>query len=175
MPAFLTNAVDRLNSTQSLRAFDQAEFRQQLLDATLSGNYLAAEALRATAVQPGTSVGFGSAVLDPKIGEATMTAAQAAASESRVRTGALQSATSQEQALRKERDKLQRQITEQAPSTRFGGGGIIGSGPASSERFQLLSQQRRIQEELNRQQKNLAQGGAYRPSGFQSPPIVIGV
>jgi hypothetical protein len=174
-PAFLTDAVNRLNTTQSLRAMEQADFRQQLLDATLSGNFLAAEALRASAVQPGTSVGFGSAVLDPQIGQAALTQSEAAAHESSVRTSALQSATSQEEALRAQLMDVQRDIARVTPAGGQFGGSIIGSQGQSQERFQLQSQQRRIQRELERQQANLAQGGAFRPSGFSSPPIVIGI
>jgi hypothetical protein len=174
-PAFLAGAVNQLNRTQSLRAMEQADFRQQLLDATLSGNFLAAEALRAAAVQPGTSVGFGSAVLDPNIGQAALTQSEAAASESAVRRGALSSATRQEEVLRQQLTDVQRNLARVTPTSSFGGGSIIGSQGQSNERFRLQSEQRRIQRELERQQANLAQGGAFRPSGFSSPPIVIGI
>lgn len=70
VPSFLTNAINQLNQTQSLQASQQADTRQQLLDAVLSGNYLAAEALRASVVSPGASVGFGQSVQSPQVGQA---------------------------------------------------------------------------------------------------------
>ena len=174
VPAFLTDAVNRLNSTQSNRAQQQATFRNQLLDATLSGNFLAAEALRASAVQPGTSVAFGSAVLDPNIGTAALTASEAAAEESAVRTRTLSNASTQEEALRKQLQNVQKDLSRLTPTSGIGGGSVIGSQGAGSQRTQLQSQQRKIQRELERQQSNLAKGGAFQGSGFVSP-IVIGV
>jgi hypothetical protein len=173
VPPFLQGAIDQLNQTQSLRAMEQADFRQQLLDATLSGNYLAAEALRAAAVTPGSSVGFGSAVLDPNIGRASMTQATAAAQESRARVGALTDATTQEQALRGDLRRVQSELSR-LPGQSFGFS-PLGTPSQGQQRVQLQSEQRRIQRELERQQANLAQGGAFRPSGFSAPPIVIGI
>jgi hypothetical protein len=152
---------------------EQADFRQQLLNATLSGNYLAAEALRASAVQPGTSVGFGSAVLDPRIGQAAETQATAAAAESAVRRGALSDATTQERALRSQLEDVQRDLAR-LPGQTFGFT-PVGTPGQGQQRANLQSEQRRIQRELERQQANLSAGGAFRPSGFSSPPIVIGL
>lgn len=173
IPAFLQGAISQLNQTQSLRAMEQADFRQQLLDATLSGNYLAAEALRASAVSPGASVGFGSAVLDPNIGYATMTQAQAAAAESNTRRAALSEATTQERALRGQLERVQSELASMPGQTYgFSPLGVPGQG---ERRANLQSEQRRIQQELERQRDRLSAGGAYRPSGFASPPVVIGI
>jgi hypothetical protein len=73
----LTNAVNQLNQGQSQQAMMQSEYRQKLLNAVLSGNYLAAEALRASSVGPGSSVSFGQAVVPPQVGQAAVINAQA--------------------------------------------------------------------------------------------------
>lgn len=174
VPAFLQGAINQLNQTQSLRAMEQADFRQQLLDATLEGNYLAAEALRASAVSPGASVGFGSAVLDPNIGYSAVIQGNAAAAESSARRAALTEATTQESSLRNQLSKVQGELSR-LPSQTFGFSPIGISSSQGQQRAQLQSEQRRIQQELDRQRDRLAAGGAYRPSGFASPPVVIGL
>lgn len=169
-PAFLTDAVSQLNETQSLRAVQQAEYREKLLEATLGGNYLAAEALRATSVQPGTSVTFGSAVQNPQIGQAALQTSAAAAAESRVRTDALRSATNQETALRRQLADVERQLGS-LPGQQYGFTPLGIGGDTGMSRANLQSEQRRIQRELEKMRANLATGGAYRPTGYVPTPV----
>lgn len=167
VPAFLTDAVNRLNASQSGQAALQNQYRQQLLDAVLSGNYLAAEALRASSVSPGAAVSFGQAVQSPQVGQAALLSSQATAQESATRTAALQSATTQPQALNYQLQLINKQL-QGLP--RAGVGPSVGG----EKRAQLQSEQFRIQRELQKQQQLLAQGGAFRPTNaYVSQPLVF--
>jgi hypothetical protein len=162
-PAFLTDAVNRLNQSQTSAARLQDEYRQQLLDAVLGGNYLAAEALRAASVVPGSSVSFGQAVTDPTVGKAYAEQAKAAAAESGARTDEYTRVTNETSDL----ENRLKSVTEQLGSMPFGGSSIPG---ANVEQGNLLLEQFNIKRELDRQRDKLAQGGGYRPSGFASAP-----
>jgi hypothetical protein len=166
-PAFLTAAVDRLNQTQANFRSSEDAFRGQLLDAVLGGNYLAAEALRASAVRPGTSVGFGAPVQNPQIGQGYLTSSQAAAGESKARTSALGSQTSQLAVLQGQLQQVERDLKGLGDGVGgFGGGGIIGQTGQGQQKAQLQSKQNQIRREIEKQQQTLASGGAFAPSGF---------
>lgn len=123
VPAFLTNAVQQLNATQSSQAAMQEGFRQQLLDAVLGGNYLAAEALRASAVTPGASVGFGGSVQNPQVGQAAVIGAQAQKTQSQAVADTLrQKPTGQEFLLKSQLDRLDQQIAGSSSGFGFYGG-----------------------------------------------------
>jgi hypothetical protein len=146
VPAFLTNAVQQLNQTQSMQAQMQEGFRQQLLDAVLGGNFLAAEALRATAVSPGASVAFGGAVQSPQIGQAALVQAGAAAKQAEAVSGALEGKpTFEQQKLTRELEDVKQQLGGITP-------GATAFGP---ERTQLTQKQFQIQRQL----RNLQQAG----------------
>lgn len=163
-PAYLTDAVNRLNQSQSSSARLQDEYRQQLLDAVLGGNYLAAEALRAASVQPGTSVAFGQQVADPNVGAGYAQQATAAAAESQQRTQAYSQLTNQQAQLQKRLQDIQTKIAS-APT-----GGIMSPLGSAGDQGNLQIEQFSIQRELDRQRQLLAQGGGYRPSGYASAP-----
>lgn len=58
-PQAIREQIESLNTNQSLRRALQEEFKNTLMKNAAAGDVYAAEALRATAVQPGASVGFG--------------------------------------------------------------------------------------------------------------------
>jgi hypothetical protein len=59
IPGDIRQQMASLNSNQSLRRALQAEFQDRMMKAAQGGDVWAAEALRTSAVQPGTSVSFG--------------------------------------------------------------------------------------------------------------------
>jgi hypothetical protein len=72
MPAYLTQAVERLNMEQGLRRSLQSEWNNRILQAAATpgpNQYLWMEAARAASVSPGTAVTFSKAVQNPAIGE----------------------------------------------------------------------------------------------------------
>lgn len=162
VPAFLTNAVNQLNATQSLQASMQEGFRQQLLEAVLSGNYLAAEALRATGVSPGASVTFGQAVQNPQQGQAALVAAGAQATQAQAISNSLQGVpTQKERQLTMQLADVQQKLS--APTTNLINPNL---GP---DRAQLTQQQFAIQRELERLQQNVRKPTVVANSGFVSP------
>lgn len=167
-PAFLTEAVNRLNSQQSSAARMQDEYRQQLLDAVLSGNYLAAEALRASSVAPGASVAFGQQVADPNVGLGYAQQATAAAQESQQRTQALQSVTNEQMQLQQRLQDVTKQLASMPSGT-----GLMNPLGGSNQQGQLQIEQFSIKRELDRQRQLLAQGGGYRPSGYATTPVAL--
>lgn len=144
MPSFLTNAVNQLNQGQSQQALMQSEYRQKLLNAVLSGNYLAAEALRASSVNPGTSVTFGSAVVPPQVGQAAVVNAQSNQKATDVAVAAAKQPIQQQQQLNTQLQQVQQQLSNVAPG--------FAAGP---ERARLTSQQFSIQQELDKLQAAL--------------------
>lgn len=77
-PAWLANEVAALNDEQALRRSAQAEvFNKVFEQATGGGGLPWLEVLRAAVLQPGVEAGFGSAVVDPNVGRAAMTEAEA--------------------------------------------------------------------------------------------------
>jgi hypothetical protein len=156
VPAFLTNAVQQLNATQSSQAAMQEGFRQQLLDAVLGGNYLAAEALRASAVTPGASVGFGGAVQNPQVGQAAVIGAQGSATQAQAVADTLRGRPNpQQMVLQGQLKNIQQQLGSVPSGFGFG-----------SERAQLTSQQFKIQRELEALQKAGPQISLNLNSGF---------
>jgi hypothetical protein len=166
-PAFLTDAVNRLNQTQSNFRTGEDAFRGKLLDAVLGGNFLAAEALRASAARPGTNIAFGAPVQNPDIGTGFLATSEAAAEQTQARTGFLNSQTNQLSVLQGQLKDIEGDLKGLPGSGGgFGGGSIIASTGSGNERAQLQSKQRQIQREIERQQQSLSQGGALQPSGF---------
>jgi hypothetical protein len=158
VPAFLTNAVQQLNATQSSQAAMQEGFRQQLLEAVLGGNYLAAEALRASAVTPGASVGFGGAVQNPQVGQGAVLQGQAAKTQAQAVSDVLQQKpTGQEFILKSQLERLNKQISD-APS----GFGFFGGEQKSA----LTSKKLQIQRELESLQKSGPKVNINLNSGF---------
>jgi hypothetical protein len=93
VPAFLNQAINDLNSEQSLKRALQTEWQDRLFRMASSDDpnaYLWQEAVRAASVTPGAHVSFGSGIQNPVVGQAQAQEAQAAAKESQVRTRALQ-------------------------------------------------------------------------------------
>jgi hypothetical protein len=168
-PAFLTDAVNRLNQTQSNFRSSEDSFRGKLLDAVLGGNFLAAEALRASAARPGTNIAFGAPVQNPQIGQGFLASSQAAAGESNARTTAVNQQTSQLSTLQNQLRDVERDLKGLGTGGvgGFGGGSIIGNrGGGSGGKAQLQSKQNQIRREIEKQQSVLSSGGAFAPSGF---------
>lgn len=160
-PAFLTNAVNQLNATQSAFQTSETSFRNNLLDAVLSGNYLAAEALRAAAVRPGTSVSFGGAVENPQVGQGYLLQSQAAADESAARDRVLGQQVSLTGNLQAQLDRTEQQIKGIPRSAN-----TLATSSQGQKTAGLQFQQRQIKDQLERQREVLASGGAYAPSGY---------
>jgi len=141
-PAFLTNAVNQLNNTQSLQAASQEQFRQQLLDAVLGGNYLAAEALRASAVTPGAKVGFGGAVQNPQVGQAAVIGAQANQTQANAVVESLNKPNEQSAVLQSQLKQVQQKL-----------GSVPQGFAGGQDRAALTAQQFAIQREIANLQK----------------------
>lgn len=160
-PAFLTNAVNKLNATQSAFQSSENAFRNELLDAVLSGNYLAAEALRAAAVRPGTSVSFGGSVENPQIGQGYLLQSQSAADEAASRKQALGQQVAQTGALQAQLNSTEQQLRGIPRSSN-----TLATASQGQKTAGLQFQQRQLQQQLERQREILAGGGAFASSGF---------
>lgn len=78
VPAYLSQAVNSLNSEQTLQRSIQAEWNNRLMQnaQTSSDPYIWLEAIRAASVGPGSSVSFGQQIADPNQGHAALTNAR---------------------------------------------------------------------------------------------------
>lgn len=90
VPPFLSQAVEALNTEQTMRRALQAEWNDRIFRQAQGAGpdaYLWHEALRAASVTPGASVAFGQSVQNPAFGRAAQTnaAANQAALEARTR------------------------------------------------------------------------------------------
>jgi hypothetical protein len=150
VPAFLTQAVNDLNQTQSARASLQEQYRQKLLDAVLGGNYLAAEALRAASVTPGAKVGFASAVQNPQVGQAAVVNAVTNQQVAKQQIAQARQPYNQQTMMQRELADVQRKIS----NTPFGG----------PEKAALTSRQYDIQRELKNLQTTIS--GAVNTSAW---------
>jgi hypothetical protein len=142
VPAFLTQAVNDLNQTQSSKAALQEQYRQKLLEAVLGGNYLAAEALRAASVTPGAKVGFASAVQNPQMGQAAVVNAVTNREVAKTQVDLARQPLNQQTLMQQELNQVQKKIA----NTPFGG----------PEKAALTSRQYDIQRELKNLQTTIS-------------------
>jgi hypothetical protein len=102
VPAYLAKAVNDLNDEQARARDNLNSWQSRLLDLYSQGGenaYLIAEALRATSVNPGSHVGFGAPVQDPRVGEGYLKNSEATANNLDAKTSAMNRASSLERRL----------------------------------------------------------------------------
>lgn len=95
VPAFLQEAVSKLNAEQALRRSMQSELLNKIMSNAQAGGpdaYLWQEALRAASVTPGAHVNFAAPIENPALAAAQQTAAQAYQQEAAQRTHAVMAA-----------------------------------------------------------------------------------